>query len=69
MSRRVADLPLNMSWIESFPIARPEGGYMFFVELDGHETDAKVGRALKALAKKTLRLEVLGSYPKAEPVG
>jgi len=60
---------LNMSWIESFPIARPEGGYMFFVELDGHETDAKVGRALKALAKKTLRLEVLGSYPKAEPVG
>jgi chorismate mutase/prephenate dehydratase len=60
---------LNLSWIESFPIARPEGGYMFFAELDGHETDTRVARAFKALAKKTIRLEVLGSYAKAEPVG
>ncbi|MCE9604156.1 MAG: prephenate dehydratase [Planctomycetia bacterium] len=60
---------LNLTWIESFPIARPEGGYMFFVELDGHETDLKVRNALKSLEKKTLRLEVLGSYAKAEPVG
>lgn len=59
---------LNLTWIESFPIARPEGGYMFFVELDGHETDLKVRKALKSLEKKTLRLEILGSYPKAEPV-
>lgn len=60
---------LNLTWIESFPIARPEGGYMFFIELDGHETDAKVKRALKALEKKTIQLEVLGSYPRSEPVG
>jgi chorismate mutase/prephenate dehydratase len=60
---------LNLTWIESFPIARPEGGYLFFIELDGHETDAKVRKALKALEKKTLRLEVLGSYPRSEPVG
>lgn len=59
---------LNLTWIESFPIARPEGGYMFFIELDGHETDAKVKRALKALEKKTLQLEVLGSYPRAKAV-
>jgi len=60
---------LNLTWIESFPIARPEGGYMFFVELDGHEADTKVRNALKSLEKKTLRLEILGSYAKAEPVG
>ena len=60
---------LNLTWIESFPIARPEGGYMFFIELDGHESDARVARAIKALAKKSIRLEVLGSYPRAEPVG
>jgi chorismate mutase / prephenate dehydratase len=60
---------LNLTWIESFPIARPEGGYLFFIELDGHETDAKVKKALAALEKKTLRLEVLGSYPRSEPVG
>ena len=60
---------LNLTWIESFPIARPEGGYMFFVELDGHETDAKVRRAMRALEKKTLQLEVLGSYPRSAIVG
>jgi chorismate mutase/prephenate dehydratase len=57
---------LNLTWIESFPIARPEGGYMFFVELDGHEQETKVRNALRSLEKKTLRLEILGSYAKAE---
>jgi chorismate mutase/prephenate dehydratase len=60
---------LNMTWIESFPIARPEGGYLFFIELDGHEADLKVRRALAALGKRTLRLEVLGSYPRSQPIG
>jgi chorismate mutase/prephenate dehydratase len=59
---------LNLTWIESFPIPRAEGGYLFFIELDGHETDLKVRRALAALGKKALRLEVLGSYPRGEPV-
>ncbi|MBX7071904.1 MAG: prephenate dehydratase [Pirellulales bacterium] len=59
---------LNMTWIESFPIARPEGGYMFFVELVGHENDARVQRAIGMLARKTLRFEVLGSYPRSAPV-
>jgi chorismate mutase/prephenate dehydratase len=60
---------LNLTWIESFPIARPAGGYLFFVELDGHETDSRVRKALAALEKKTLRLEILGSYPRSEAVG
>jgi chorismate mutase/prephenate dehydratase len=60
---------LNLTWIESFPIARPEGGYLFFIELDGHESDLRVRKALAALEKKALRLEVLGSYPRSQPVG
>jgi len=60
---------LNLTWIESFPIARPEGGYLFFIELDGHELDARVKRAIASLEKRTLRLEILGSYPRTEPVG
>ena len=60
---------LNLTWIESFPIARPTGGYLFFVELDGHETDPRVRKALASLEKKTLRLEILGSYPRSEAVG
>ncbi len=59
---------LNLTWIESFPIARPEGGYLFFVELEGHETDVRVRKAIAALAKKALRLDVLGSYARLAPV-
>ena len=54
-----------MTWIESFPIPGSKGAYMFFVELEGHETDARVRRALAALQQRTLRLEVLGSFPAA----
>lgn len=59
---------LNMTWIESFPIANSDGRYMFFVELDGHQTDAKNKRAILLLERKCLRLEVLGSYERTEPV-
>ena len=56
---------LNMTWIESFPIPGSKGSYMFFVELEGHETDARLRRALAILRQRTLRLEVLGSFPMA----
>jgi chorismate mutase/prephenate dehydratase len=56
---------LNLTWIESFPIARPEGGYLFFAELEGHEHDKRVERATQALARRAVRLTVLGSYAKA----
>jgi chorismate mutase/prephenate dehydratase len=59
---------LNLTWIESFPIARPEGGYMFFVELEGHEEDPRVRKAITALERKAVRLEVLGSYARMAPV-
>jgi chorismate mutase/prephenate dehydratase len=59
---------LNLSWIESFPIARSDGGYLFFVEMDGHETDAKVRRALTMLERRAIRLQTLGSYPRSEVI-
>jgi chorismate mutase/prephenate dehydratase len=59
---------LNLTWIESFPIARPEGGYLFFVELQGHEHDPRVKNAFANLARKCLRFKVLGSYPHSAPI-
>lgn len=59
---------LNLTWIESFPLSRPEGGYIFFVEFEGHESDAKAQKAITALKRKTVRLEVLGSYAKLAAV-
>lgn len=54
---------LNLTWIESFPVPGMSRVYVFFVELEGYETDARVRRALASLQRKTLRLEILGSYP------
>jgi chorismate mutase/prephenate dehydratase len=59
---------LNLTWIESFPMASNENEYLFFVELEGHQTEAKVQRALESLKRRTERLEVLGSYAKSDPI-
>jgi prephenate dehydratase len=41
---------------------------MFFVELEGHEQDAKVQKAIQALTRRAIRLEVLGSYARLAAV-
>ncbi len=53
---------INLTWIESFPLADHPNEYLFFVELEGHEKSKPVASALQKLGKQTLRLEVLGSY-------
>jgi chorismate mutase/prephenate dehydratase len=59
---------LNLTWIESFPIPRTEGGYLFFVELEGHQNDKRLDRAIQQLGRRSVRLVVLGSYAKTTPV-
>jgi len=57
---------VNLTWIESFPIPDTKRAYLFFVEMEGHETDTKLQRAVKTLGEKALRLEILGSFPASE---
>ncbi len=59
---------LNLTWIESFPMQSAKSEYLFFIEFEGHETDTRAKKALAALARRTVRLEVLGSYARSEPV-
>jgi chorismate mutase/prephenate dehydratase len=59
---------LNLTWIESFPIPGVPSEYLFFVELEGHESESRVKKAIAALTRKSVRLEVLGSYEKTEIV-
>jgi chorismate mutase / prephenate dehydratase len=59
---------LNLTWIESFPLPGPDRGYLFFVEMEAHETDTRFRRAMAVLGKKALRLEILGSFPATAPV-
>lgn len=57
---------VNLSWIESFPLRGPESGYLFFLDFEGHQNEAKVKRTLDQLAKAAVRMEVLGSFPRSE---
>lgn len=59
---------INLTWIESFPLRGPESGYLFFLDFEGHSKDLNIRKALETLAKKAVRLEVLGSYPRSEAV-
>jgi chorismate mutase/prephenate dehydratase len=60
---------INLTWIESFPLRSPEVGYLFFLDFEGHVTEPRIRRAIKELEDLPPdRLEVLGSYPRSEPV-
>jgi chorismate mutase/prephenate dehydratase len=59
---------INLTWIESFPLRGPESGYIFFLDCEGHRSEPKLRRTLDDLAKMAVRLEVLGSYPRSEPL-
>ncbi len=60
---------LNLTWIESFPVPGSNRAYMFFAEIETHPTESRFRRAMAALERKALRLEVLGAFPVTEAVG
>lgn len=60
---------LNLTWIESFPLPGTKQEYLFFVEFEGHESEPDAEAVIAKLRKAAVRLEVLGSYARSEPVG
>jgi len=59
---------INLTWIESFPLRGPEVGYLFFLDFEGHVGEPRIKKALAELERKAVRMEVLGSYPRSEPL-
>jgi prephenate dehydratase len=59
---------INLSRIESRPIKGRLGEYRFYLDLDGHVAEPRVGDALAALHRRCRELRFLGSYPKADGV-
>ena len=60
---------INLTWIESFPLRGAETGYLFFLDFEGHMKEPRIKKTLQALEKKAVRMGVLGSYPRSEPMG
>jgi chorismate mutase/prephenate dehydratase len=54
---------INMTKIESRPSRKKAWEYYFFVDIVGHCDDARLKKALAELAKHTMFVKILGSYP------
>jgi chorismate mutase/prephenate dehydratase len=62
----LAEAGLNLSRIESRPSRKRLWDYVFFIDVDGHQSDATVQSAIELLAAKCEFVRVLGSYPRAD---
>ncbi len=54
---------VSLSKIESRPLRGRPWEYVFFLDLQGHRSDARVKRALARMAPLTTEMRILGSYP------
>jgi len=54
---------INLTKIESRPSKKKAWEYLFFIDFEGHESEPRVKRTLKALGRSTSLLHILGSYP------
>ena len=56
---------VSMTRLESRPARTGRWEYVFYIDIEGHQLEPKVARALAALGRKAAFLKVLGSYPVA----
>ena len=61
----LANNNVSMTRIESRPSRRGMWNYVFFIDIEGHQSDATIAAALTALQQEANMVKVLGSYPKA----
>lgn len=57
---------INLTKIESRPSKKKAWDYYFFVDLEGHQDNPGVGKALEELQNHCIFLKILGSYPLGE---
>ncbi len=60
-----SDEGVNITLIESRPYQHRNWSYLFFIDIEGHQDDKHVKKALEQLASKPILLNILGSYPRA----
>ena len=63
MLREFSDREVNLRRIESRPLRRGLGRYMFFCDLEGALGDPPIAEAMEAVRAKAETVRVLGSYP------
>jgi len=59
---------INLTKIESRPTKQTPWEYNFYLDFEGHRTEAKCVQALKGLEASSTFIKILGSYPKAPEI-
>jgi prephenate dehydratase len=54
---------VNLTRIESRPLRRGLGRYMFFIDVEGSASETAISAAIEALRGKAESVRILGSYP------
>jgi prephenate dehydratase len=62
--QELAQAGINMTKLESRPSKEVLGQYIFWADINGHQQDAHVVKALEQIAAKTDLLKICGSYPR-----
>lgn len=60
-----SDRGINLTKLESRPTKARLGEYCFFIDMEGHVSEAPIRHALDSLRTKILDVKLLGSYPRA----
>ncbi len=63
----IAENGVSMTRIESRPSRRVAWDYVFFVDVEGHQTDTDISKVLSELRDSHFLVRVLGSYPVSVP--
>ena len=61
----LAKYGVSMTRLESRPARTGRWEYVFYIDIEGHQLEPQVAKALAALGRKAAFLKVLGSYPVA----
>ncbi|WXU00819.1 MAG: Bifunctional chorismate mutase/prephenate dehydratase [Catillopecten margaritatus gill symbiont] len=56
---------INMLQLARHPIPGVKWEYLFLIDIEGHQQESHVQKALAEVSEKTLKMTVLGSYPVA----
>ncbi|CAC9498043.1 Chorismate mutase I (EC 5.4.99.5) / Prephenate dehydratase (EC 4.2.1.51) [uncultured Gammaproteobacteria bacterium] len=57
------DQNINILQLARHPMPGIKWEYLFLIDIDGHQQEAHVHSALVKIAKKVLKVDILGSYP------
>lgn len=57
---------VNLTMIHSRPSRKESWEYLFFVDMNGHESDRNIRGALNEMRKHSTYVKIVGSYPEAD---